>query len=121
MASIYRITNTASGTDLGVWAGETEAAALDAFCREAGYRDASAAAAALGGPLDGAILVECVDRRRLMVDGVDGDTFGTDVQTFADANNYDPSVLQTIGEALRDGQAVGGGGAAPEYTVHEAE
>lgn len=40
---IYRITNTNSGTVLGDYEGETEADALDALARDAGYPDAATA------------------------------------------------------------------------------
>lgn len=35
----YRIINTVSGVDLGIYEGETEAEALDLMAREAGYGD----------------------------------------------------------------------------------
>ena len=39
----YRISNRNSGIVLGIYAGETVAAALDAMARDAGYRDYAAA------------------------------------------------------------------------------
>ncbi len=46
----YQITQTASGADLGIYEGATEADALDALARDAGYDSyAAIAAAGIGG------------------------------------------------------------------------
>ena len=39
MTKTYRIENTLSGVDLGAYEGATEAEALDAMARDAGYTD----------------------------------------------------------------------------------
>jgi hypothetical protein len=54
----YQIISSA-GVDMGTYKGATEAEALDAMARDAGYRD-SAEAAEVAGPFDGT--VEAVER-----------------------------------------------------------
>ncbi|MFH1268920.1 MAG: hypothetical protein ABIK89_24605 [Planctomycetota bacterium] len=44
----YRIENAASGVDLGIYEGDTEAEALDALARDAGYSDHAEACARIG-------------------------------------------------------------------------
>ena len=49
----YQIISSA-GVDMGTFEGETEAEALDAMARDAGYRD-SAEAAEVAGPFEGTV------------------------------------------------------------------
>jgi hypothetical protein len=49
----YQIISSA-GVDMGTFEGETEAEALDAMARDAGYRD-QAEAAEVAGPFDGTV------------------------------------------------------------------
>lgn len=52
--SLYRLISSA-GLDMGVFEGETEAEALDAMARDAGYRD-QAEASEVAGPWDGRVI-----------------------------------------------------------------
>lgn len=113
----YAIENTTTGLLLGAWTADNERGALDAMARDSGYSDADAAEDAIGHDLNRDMVVTRLDGVALEVNGVDGDTFATDAATFLDANQYDLDAVWTVLHAILDGSAVGGGGAAPEYTV----
>jgi len=118
----YQITSTRDGRDLGRYEADDERGALDCMALLSGYRDADAAAAAIGGPLDWCKVERTdagdLDRAAMLdVDGVDGDTFAITVGDLLDANSEDEEMIAVIRDAKRDGSAIGGGGAAPEYTV----
>lgn len=56
----YHIQNTISGADLGTYQGATEAAALDAMARDAGYQDYAGLQRQIPSQ-EGEILVEIVN------------------------------------------------------------
>ena len=58
MTKKFHIESTA-GVDMGVYEGETEAEALDAMARDAGYADYADACDVTGGSRDDLIVTEC--------------------------------------------------------------
>lgn len=58
MTKSFRIENSKSGADLGVYEGETVTAALDAMARDAGYADYDACCEATGADEDDLIVTE---------------------------------------------------------------
>lgn len=80
----YNISNTLSGINLGTYEADSEAAALDAMARDAGYADyAEANAVAPSAP--GEILVERVEPLYLSLSMRDAETVRRCVELIADA------------------------------------
>lgn len=100
----YQITSSA-GIRYGIYEGETEAEALDALARDAGYRDQAHAVEVSGHRFDGTVTPVEITTRELYIELCGG---------LPDAVAFEESVLNTEDACLPPCAVAVKGGAEPE-------